>query len=118
MLNPRIHFIPIAANTLNASGIVASELHNLARGLNPLVVLHASIGSPQGTTPSLTLTVNGSLDNANWYQLGTITITAAGNNRLPLHDVLEPYLQIEATVSNGASFPVNELSLLMTPPDA
>jgi hypothetical protein len=60
-------------------------------------VLLLSAGGATGTSPTLTYTLQASLDGVVWFNCGSIQLTGAGSQRLEFHAV-EPLFQIVKTV--------------------
>lgn len=66
-------------------------------------------GAVSGTTPSLVVQLQGSVDGVNWYNIGSPTsaITTQASVRLVNTQVLEPNLRLAYTVTGTTpSFPV------------
>src|SRR5258706_16253332 len=93
----------IAPNTpVTASGSTG-PMRNPATSGNPnIVAVLSSPNAPTGTTPSITVVVKGSIDGSTFYVLYTFTaITAAQAipQRQVIQNALEPWLQVDWTVS-------------------
>ena len=94
----------VASQTLTASGASASfqtpSGDSGRQGLAYLVIA----GPVSGTSPSLTVSIQGSPDGTNWATLASFAAqtaaTAAGVAiRLALSQVLEPFVRVSYTIS-------------------
>jgi hypothetical protein len=121
MSQPRVHQVgPTTITTAGNSG----ALPNLGRSIQPEIIAHLTIAGPvTGTTPSLTLSVDASADGVNFASVGTFTAqtvqTPANTSiRLPLANVLDPYLRVSWTVSGTTpSFAGVQVLIVMSSPD-
>lgn len=108
--------------TITASGN-SGALPNLGESKNPTVVAILDVsGTVSGTSPSMTITVEGSYDGVRFYTLATFTaVTAALSSpqRQIISNVLEPYLQVSWSVTGTTpSFGGASCELIMSSPDA
>lgn len=88
----------VAQPAITASGNSSTFSQDGAVG-NLVVTFDATAVS--GTSPSLTIQLQGSQDGVNWYNVGSPSsaITAVSFTRLPFTNVLEPNLRLNYTVS-------------------
>jgi hypothetical protein len=119
-LTPRMH--QVINGAVSASGN-SGPLKNLGRSENPTIVAYLDVqGTVTGTSPSLTVTVYGSVDGVRFAQIATftaVTATLTGPQRVVIQNALDPYLEVAWSVS-GTSPVFNGVTceLLMTSPDA
>lgn len=74
-------------------------------------VLVSKVGA-MTTTPTLTVSIQASLDGVNWYVVDTQTVINAGNTtqrtvyglNTPKGPILEPFIQVVATFGGTGSF--------------
>ena len=94
----------VVAQTITATGASAA-FDNLCGDNGRMAVVEMIIAGPvTGTTPSMTVSVQGSIDGTNWDTIASYTAQTAATGagvalRLALTSVLEPQLRVSWTVS-------------------
>lgn len=99
----------LPSSTINASGATPSRPNDIN---GSRWVGHLSVGTITGTTPTLTATIEQSVDGANWITLATFTqLTGASSNSVQhlfaasATDYLRPllpYVRVSYTVGGGS----------------
>src|SRR5437870_768643 len=111
----------IAPNTpITASGSTGPVKNPSTSGNPNIVAVLSSPNAPTGTGPSLTVTVLGSIDGTTFYVLYSFTAISAAQatpQRQVIQNVLEPWLQVNWTVSAAASFSGVACDILTSSPD-
>lgn len=71
------------------------------RGDDGLLVVDLNITAVSGTSPSLTVQIQGSFDQTNWFNIGSASAaqTTTGKLRMTETSALEPYLRLAYTVT-------------------
>lgn len=112
-------------STITANGN-SGNLTNLCNGLDPIIELFVTIASaPTGTTPTLTFSVQESVDGSNYATVAsTSAISAAGSYRLMFSTgtttgpIITPYVRVAWTVGGTTpSFTGVTITLLFSNPE-
>lgn len=92
--------------TLTASGVLGAAFAALSRAPKKDLLLFLRVTAASGTSPSCTIKLQGSADESHWADIPSgafaaqTAVTAAGTAiRLALSDILDPFLQVYATIS-------------------
>lgn len=91
----------VLAKTIEASGTFGSPGSSSSINVSDFIegLIYIDVTSVSGTNPSMTLTMQSSYDNSNWFDTGSsVTITSTGKTVIPIAN-FGLYIRFNRTLS-------------------